>query len=205
MSEQNLSRRERKKRANKARLLKAARDLFQAQGFDGTPIEEIAETADVSKSTFFNYFPTKESLLIEIAAQEVRDLRRLVMVDLVNVPSAVEKIQRMMHLLVADTAPRLRLTRRVLLETMLRPSDVPTPVTQVEMLFERLVRQAQAHGEIRTDLNPTDIASALTGTYFAAFSRWIAAGSEQPDSLGSELEAVLSMLFEGIAGPNYPP
>ena len=203
MSGPALSRRERKKRANKSRILKAARDLFQAQGFDATPIEEIAETADVSKSTFFNYFPTKESLLAEIAAEEVRDLCRLVNVDLAHVPSAVEKIQRVMHLLVTDTAPRLRLTRRVLLETMMRPSDIPTPVTEVEALFERLVRQAQAQGEIRADLNPTDVASAFTGAYFAAFSRWIAAGNDHPASLGSELEAVQQMLFQGIAGPNF--
>jgi len=203
MSEQELSRRERKKQANKARILKAARDLFQAHGFDATAIEEIAEAADVSKGTFFNYFPTKESLLAEIAAEEVCDLRRLVTVDLADVTSAVEKIQQVMRLLVADTAPRLRLTRRVLLETMLRPSDISTPVTQVEALFERLVKQAQAQGEIRADLNSTDVAGALTGAYFAAFSRWIAASDNQPATLGSELEAVLKMLFEGIAGPNY--
>jgi AcrR family transcriptional regulator len=202
VSEQELSRRERKKRANRARILKAARDLFQAHGFDDTSVEDIAETADVSKSTFFNYFPTKESLLVAIAAEEVRDLRRLVTVDLASVPSAVEKIQRVMRLLVADTAPRLRLTRRVLLETMMRPSDMPTPVTQVELLFERLVKRAQAQGEIRADLDPTGVASALTGAYFAAFSRWIAAGSDEAATLGSELEAVLEMLFEGIAGPN---
>jgi AcrR family transcriptional regulator len=203
VSEQELSRRERKKRANKACILKTARDLFQAQGFDATSIEEIAETADVSKSTFFNYFPTKEGLLVEIAAEEVRDLHRLVVVDLADVPSPVEKIRRVMCLLVADTAPRLRLTRRVLLHTMLHPSLIPTPVTQVATLFEGLVRQAQARGEIRADLNPTDVASALAGTYFAAFSRWIAVGSEQPVSLGSELEVVQNMLFDGIAGPNY--
>ena len=203
MNEQEPSRRERKKRENKTRILKAARDLFQAQGFDATPIEEITETADVSKSTFFNYFPTKESLLVEIAAQEVQDLRHLVTVDLAEVDSAVEKIHRVMHLLVADTAPRLRLTRRVLLETMLRTSEVPTPVAQVEALFERLVKQAQAQGEIRTDLDPANVASALTGAYFAAFSRWTAAGNEQPSALGSELKAVLNMLFEGVAGPDH--
>jgi len=202
-AKQEPSRRERKKQANKARMLKAVRDLLQTQGFDKTSIEQIAEAADVSKSTFFNYFPTKESLLVEIAAQEVQDLRRLVTVNLADVPSAVEKIRHVMGLLVADTAPRLRLTRRVLLGTMLRPSSLPTPVAQVEVIFDRLVREAQAQGEIRAGLNPTDVASALTGAYFAAFSRWTAAGSEQPAALGSELEAVLKMLFEGIAGPNY--
>jgi len=203
VNEQELSRRERKKRENRARILKAARGLFQAQGFDTTSIEEIAETADISKSTFFNYFPSKESLLVEIAAQEVRDLQRLLTVDLAEVPSAVERIHRAMNLLVADTVPRLRLTRRVLLYTMLRSSSIPTPVAQVEALFEHLVKQAQVQGEIRADLNPPDVASVLTGVYFATFSRRIAAADEQPVNTGPELEACLRMLFEGIIGPNY--
>jgi len=105
--------------------------------------------------------------------------------------------------LARETSSRQSANCSTTLETMLRPSSMPTPVARVEVIFERLVREAQAQGGIRADLKPSDVAGALTGAYFAAFSRWAAAGSEQPAALGSELEAVLKMLFEGIAGPNY--
>jgi AcrR family transcriptional regulator len=55
--------RERKKAATKERLYFEALDLFRRQGFSATTIEEIAEAAEVSKGTFFNYFPSKEALL----------------------------------------------------------------------------------------------------------------------------------------------
>jgi len=47
------------------------------------------------------------------------------------------------------------------------------------------------------------VQSAVNMLVVAAFSRWIAAGEDHSASLGSELEAVQQMLFEGIAGSNY--
>jgi AcrR family transcriptional regulator len=37
--------------------------LFQEQGYDATTIEQIAEAAEISPSTFFNYFPSKEDVV----------------------------------------------------------------------------------------------------------------------------------------------
>ena len=68
-----LSRRERKKQQNRQRLLDCAIDLFQTQGFDKTTVDDIAEAADVSRGTFFNYFPTKEHLLDDIGDAALDD------------------------------------------------------------------------------------------------------------------------------------
>jgi AcrR family transcriptional regulator len=56
-------RRERKKRERRDAIARHALALFAAQGFDSVTIREIAEAADVSEPTVFNYFPTKESLV----------------------------------------------------------------------------------------------------------------------------------------------
>ena len=61
------SRRERKKQETRQRLLECAWQLFQEGGYDDTTVEDITEAADVAKGTFFNYFPTKEALLDELA------------------------------------------------------------------------------------------------------------------------------------------
>ena len=60
-------RRERKKQRTAETIRHAATELFLAQGYDGTTTEQIAEAADVSVSTFFRYFPTKESVLLRTA------------------------------------------------------------------------------------------------------------------------------------------
>lgn len=56
-------RRETKRRQTRERIEEAAMSLFLERGFDNTTIEEIAERAEVSKRSFFDYFPTKEEVV----------------------------------------------------------------------------------------------------------------------------------------------
>lgn len=56
--------RERKKQKTKASIQREALRLFKKRGYDETTIEDIAEAAEISPSTFFNYFPSKEDVVI---------------------------------------------------------------------------------------------------------------------------------------------
>ena len=62
---QSESLRERKKHAMRRLLSETATELFLAKGFDGVRVSEIAEACGVSEKTVFNYFPTKESLIMD--------------------------------------------------------------------------------------------------------------------------------------------
>ncbi|MWV43027.1 TetR family transcriptional regulator [Paenibacillus sp. HJL G12] len=57
--------RERKKMKTRASIQHHALQLFRVQGYNATTIEQISEAAEVSPSTFFRYFPTKEALILE--------------------------------------------------------------------------------------------------------------------------------------------
>ncbi|MGW7488607.1 TetR/AcrR family transcriptional regulator [Streptomyces sp. NPDC054786] len=56
--------RERKKIQTRQAIRRAAYRLFEEQGYDATPVDQIAEAADVSPSTVFRYFPTKEDIVL---------------------------------------------------------------------------------------------------------------------------------------------
>ena len=58
--------RERKKQQIRQRILEVCGRLFRARGFDETTVHDIVGEVDVSRQTFFNYFPKKEAVLAEL-------------------------------------------------------------------------------------------------------------------------------------------
>lgn len=73
-----MGRREQKKLATRRAIRHAALDLALAQGVDTLTVEAIAEAAQVSPRTFFNYFSCKEDALITNTAQIAEALRPLI-------------------------------------------------------------------------------------------------------------------------------
>src|SRR5262249_57722047 len=57
--------RERKKQQTRQRMIDVALELFDERGFDRVPVAEVAQAAEVSEATLFNYFPTKEDLVYQ--------------------------------------------------------------------------------------------------------------------------------------------
>src|SRR6202012_797700 len=57
-----LGRRARKKEETRRRIIDAAKALFLERGFTATTLDDIAEAADISKRSFFDYFPSKEGV-----------------------------------------------------------------------------------------------------------------------------------------------
>lgn len=73
MAEEALGLRARKKRQTASRIWRSALDLCLERGFDKVSVAEIAAAADVSKMTVFNYFGTKEDVLLGPMEEHVAD------------------------------------------------------------------------------------------------------------------------------------
>src|ERR1700719_2653944 len=71
-------RRQRRSTETRERLFRAALRLFAEQGFAETTVEDITNAADVGKGTFFNYFPSKEHILIAFSDMQLGKLERFV-------------------------------------------------------------------------------------------------------------------------------
>lgn len=185
---QPLGRRERKKRETRARILGAASERFARQGFDATTIEEIAEAADVSRATFFKYFPGKSALVEKLGdamtenfLDNVERVRRLE-------ASTVDRLRR----LFAESSERLEeqseLARALVFETVGRRRDLAERRSQTARLHEGLaglLAEGQSVGEVRSDLPLTLLAKLLSGAYLEILLAWVV----DPDyALGEELE-----------------
>ncbi|MCS7483911.1 TetR/AcrR family transcriptional regulator [Umezawaea endophytica] len=69
--------RERKKRLMRQQLSDTATEMFIERGFDAVRVSEIAEACGVSEKTVFNYFPTKESLVLDLGEATLNALNDL--------------------------------------------------------------------------------------------------------------------------------
>src|SRR5271169_6876995 len=71
-------RRSRRSLELRERLFRAALDLFAKKGFAETTVEDITNTADLGKGTFFNYFPSKEHILLAFSEMQLAKLQTAV-------------------------------------------------------------------------------------------------------------------------------
>jgi len=63
--------REKKKSERKDRIFSAAVELFNEKGFSKTSMQDIADKADLAVGTLYNYFPSKNDLLLDIMQEKM--------------------------------------------------------------------------------------------------------------------------------------
>ena len=66
--------RERKKIKVRRSVQRAGLQLFTEQGYDNTTVEQIADAAEVSTTTFYRYFPTKEDVVLDDDYDQIVEL-----------------------------------------------------------------------------------------------------------------------------------
>src|SRR4030088_3695915 len=71
-------RRQRRSAETRERLFRSALDLFAQKGFAETTVEDITEAADLGKGTFFNYFPSKDHILLAFGEMQLGKLEEAV-------------------------------------------------------------------------------------------------------------------------------
>lgn len=193
MDEVQLSRRERKKQKTKESILKSARALFEKNGIDNTTIHDITERSDLSKATFFNYFPSKESLLSGIAEDEVEDLLYLYYEEIDETVLCLEKIRIIMKQLLTDSIPFLRLTGLMMITPIVNIRERPSPFNKVTRLLNEIVLKGQEDGEISSQYSSDDIVSIILGGYYSIIFRWFEADCTPGE--WAELERILDIQF----------
>jgi AcrR family transcriptional regulator len=185
--------RERKKARTRAAIREHALRLFREQGYDATTVEQIAEAAEVSPSTFFRYFPTKEDVVLQ------DDMDLFFMEVFRSQPASLSPLAALRAALRAafgglgaDDLAQLRETMEL---------AVTVPAVRARMLEEfartsQVIAQAVADrsGKAASDFAVQMLAGAVVGIAMAA---WF----DEPGNLeafGDKFERGLALLEAGL-------
>jgi AcrR family transcriptional regulator len=169
-----MSNQERRQR-RRAQILDGAAQVFARKGFHAATTREIAQAADVSEGTIYNYFDTKEDLLIHIMAQLTAGEHRLTGVEPVGRPDAAEQtlsidirdfledVLRVRQTFVAENGPMLRaVISEILIDRDLAQRYYQQLLAPTLDLLERRLQARIEQGDIR----PVDV--PLCARYFLA-------------------------------------
>jgi AcrR family transcriptional regulator len=173
------------------RLLSAALDLFAANGFADTTIDQIAERADVARQTVLNHFPHKTDF-----ARAWGQGRRDQLAAIGEGVTADESARGLLHRYFATLA-ELNERERDLTRAMLQ-SLTPTEIfLYIRAVPTAAIQRGQAQGEFSSAVDPDAAAEILTSVYFGSVSRWLVDGPPPFDlarALAERLELVLAGL-----------
>ncbi len=167
-------RREEKKQLTKERICQAASNLFADKGYEATKISEITEMAGVAKGTFFNYFDSKEEVMLELHIGWVSsELHELLHVD---EQSALSRIRTIGEHLATRTPLTKQLARTIFQSIMAHEKTLSRHQQAIEELtdtLEPILRAGQQNGEITAKQSSRELAEALTHAYFGAVMAWV--------------------------------
>jgi AcrR family transcriptional regulator len=188
--------RERKKVQTRERLQRTALRLFLQQGFEQTSVEQIAASVDVSPSTFFRYFPTKEDLVMSAGPDA------MVVAAIAARPSDETPLQSLRHGLMAAFGPSADADHTAALERA--RLILATPSLRAR-LWEGQAGTAAELAEIfahRVRRAPDDLAVLVVATTCAtaigtAFLAWIATDGAR--SLPDLISGVVDVLESGLS------
>ncbi len=190
--------RERKKARTRAAIREHALRLFREQGYDATTVEQIAEAADVSPSTFFRYFPTKEDVVLQdeldvlaIGAFEAQSA------DLSPVAAFRAATREAFASLGPDELARLRETAELTLTVPeLRARAMDELARTIGVIAEALARRS---GRDPDDFAVRTLAGAIVGVIMAATMPWHDWAGEDPGAdILARIDAALCQLEAGL-------
>jgi TetR/AcrR family transcriptional regulator len=185
-------------------IIEAAEKIFCEKGFADTSLSQIADQARVTKSLIHHHFGPKENLWHQVKQRRFRDYSRI-QLDLLASPDPDASCLRdsvVQYFTFLQKNPEfVRLMSWSLIEKVGHGEELED---RISTLAVDKLRQAQAHGHIRPDVDPVAVlvvVYSLVLHWFQARTQYLAWVGREPDCVTSDqsyLDGLLKIFFEGV-------
>jgi AcrR family transcriptional regulator len=161
-------------------------------------VEDITNAADVGKGTFFNYFPSKDHILLAFAEMQLAKLQSTVE-HLRTTGESIPQFLRTLGIRMTEEPARNPSMVRALLLANLSSTPVREAMrinqARGQEILTEFIAIGQQRGEIRDDLPAKDLATVFRQTVFGTLLIWSLYGD---DSLATRIHTALEVLSNGL-------
>jgi AcrR family transcriptional regulator len=171
-----------------------------ASGYSQTTMDDLAAKAEISRATLFNYFPTKDALLIPFAVEIFqRQIQPRLTAYLGSAPTTLDALRFLFmdiqQYVFAIPGIDQAFKRAILQPQALNQSDTVYEAGFIHILIE-ILRYGQGRNEVRDDLPLDKQAHYIASLYISIFfSLMIQAESVEYDS---EIASMLRFITSGL-------
>lgn len=186
--------RERKKAKTRAAIQEHALRLFLEQGYEETTVEQIAEAAEVSPSTFFRYFPTKEDVVLyDVLDPVLLAAFRAQPAELSPIQALRSALQAVFGGMPAEEMEVSRERARLMQSVPELRSRVLDELARSVSLFAELA--AERVGRPPDDFAVRTLSGAILGVIIGA---WLTGAADLAGDFVSQMDAALAHLEAGL-------
>lgn len=195
------SRRERKHAALRARLVTTAIDLFARHGFEHVTVDHIADVADIGKGTVYNYFQTKEDIVVAYMVE----LERKVQSRVPQLAASKKPLQAILEEFIRFQfrlkKPYHKFVRVFLAQMFARTVEFLPYMVEMQKLIDpplvKLFQSLQARSLIRGDLEVSILIQVFKAIHLGINAVWAIEG---PPFRGTEqiLKEEIKLFCEGL-------
>jgi AcrR family transcriptional regulator len=196
-----VSLRERKKLATRHELRRVARRRIADRGFSNVTVEEISEAANVSPRTFFNYFPSKEAVLLGASPDREAAARDAIVYSSPGEPvlsvlrtvmtRQAREVAAELTELGGDPLHWLGRVRAARSDPQLRAAHSAQMAAVERTIAEAIAQRLGA--DLDRDPYPGLLAAMATGVFRSSMTSWAAAGGTVP------LDLLVDLAFRALA------
>ncbi|TPW13539.1 MAG: transcriptional regulator, partial [Halothiobacillaceae bacterium] len=158
----------------RAKIIQAAKKLFDKQGFEATSVDQIVARANVAKGTFYQYYETKVEVLADVTRDEGAEKSRQALESVVNGAAALPVLEDYLVALCQWFERHEKVAEALIFASFKTRCDEayvePHRYTRT-FLFE-LMRLAQQQGVIRRDIPAAELAKVLGGSLVGSVLGW---------------------------------
>ncbi|MDH3975240.1 MAG: TetR/AcrR family transcriptional regulator [Deltaproteobacteria bacterium] len=179
------------------KIIKAAKKLFDKQGFESTSVDQIVNTANVAKGTFYQYYDTKIEILADVIRDEGSQQTREALEKAAKGSPVIPILEAYIQTLCEWFEGHSKIAEALIFSSLktIGDKELCDSHRYGRSFLMELMKLAQKQGAVRDDVPAGELAKVLGGSLAFSVLAWCK--NPQPRALVESMNHSLEIFLHG--------